>query len=298
MIINKQNIDRVFVNLKTTFNNAFDSSTAVWQKVAMKVSSSTKVEDYSWLSRFPQMREWIGEKNIKQLSAFKYSLTNKSYEATIEVDRDDLEDDQIGMLAPQAQGAGYSAKQWPDELVFGALNAGTTELCYDGQYFFDTDHPVGDTTVSNKSSLPLSIATQADAKASYGAVRTAMKNIKDEEGRPLNVMPNILLVPVALEDTANALMTNDRLEDGKPNLYKGTAEVVVSPHIADDDAWYLLDTTKPVKPLIFQERKKPMFVSMTSMASDIVFTLKKFLFGVEARGTAGYGFWQLAHKGN
>ena len=87
MIINKQNIDRVFVNLKTTFNNAFDSSTAVWQKVAMKVSSSTKVEDYSWLSRFPQMREWIGEKNIKQLSAFKYSLTNKSYEATIEVDR-------------------------------------------------------------------------------------------------------------------------------------------------------------------------------------------------------------------
>jgi phage major head subunit gpT-like protein len=296
MLINKANIGQLFTNIKATFNKAFDSAPAQWQKIAMLVPSTTSVEDYAWLENFPKMRKWIGEKFVKSLKAFKYSLTNEPYEATIEIHKHQLADDQIGFLMPQAQGVGFSAKQWPDELVFDAVNKGTSTICHDGQYFFDTDHPVGDASVSNKYNLTLDISTQAAAKASYGAVRTAMKNQKDEEGRPLNVNPNILLVSTNLEDTANALMTNDRLEDGKPNLYKGTAEVVVAPWL-DDDTWYLLDTTKPVKPFVFQQREKPNMVSQTDINSDAVFNTGMFRFGAEARGTAGYGFWQLAFKG-
>lgn len=61
-----------------------------------------------------------------------------------------------------------------------------------------------------------------------------MMQFKDDEGRPLNVKPNILLVPVALGDTARALMTVDRLEDGKPNPYKGVCEVVEEPRLTSD----------------------------------------------------------------
>ncbi|MDO6804636.1 Mu-like prophage major head subunit gpT family protein, partial [Wenyingzhuangia sp. 1_MG-2023] len=146
------------------------------------------------------------------------------YEATIGVHKHQIADDNIGFIGPQAQGAGYSAKQWPDELVIDAVNQGTSQVCHDGQYFFDTDHEVGTASVSNKFTLPLDISTLAAAKASYGAVRTEMKLYKDEEGRPLNITPNVLLVGPGLEDDARSLMTNDRLEDGKPNPYKGTAE--------------------------------------------------------------------------
>ncbi|HBC7419273.1 MULTISPECIES: Mu-like prophage major head subunit gpT family protein [Serratia] len=294
MIVNRRNLDLAFVNLRTIFNNAFSTAETQWQNVAMLVPSTTGTEDYAWLSDFPRMREWIGEKTLRSLAAFNYSLKNRDFEATVEVDRNDIKDDRLGIYGIKAQSAGQSAALWPDELVFELVNKAFETRCFDGQYFFDADHLVAGKSVSNMFTKPLSIASQAEARASFGAARTAMRKFKNDEGQPLKVNPNVLLVPPALEDIANTLMTTDRLEDGKPNLYKNAAKVVVSDELLSDTAWYLLDTTKPVKPFIFQEREKPEFVQQTSMDSDAVFLTKKFRFGCEARGESGFGFWQLA----
>ena len=299
MLVNASNLKTIFVNLKTIFNNAFSAAPSQWQQIAMLVPSTGKSNDYAWLSNFPKMQKWVGEKAVKALSASKYSIENDDFEATVEVDRNDIDDDNLGIYKPQAEMAGFSAAQLPDEIVFALVNAAFSAKCYDGQYFFDVDHPVGKdgaiASVSNKGTAALSIATLAAAQASYGAARIAMGRFKDDEGRPLNITPNVLLVPVALQDIANALMTTDRLEDGKPNPYKGTAKVVVAPWLTSDTAWFLLDTTKPVKPFIYQERKKPVFVEQTAPQADGVFKRKKFLFGAEARAAGGYGFWQLAY---
>lgn len=266
MILNKANIVALFVAIKTTFNKAFDAAPAQWDQVATLVPSTTRQNDYTWLGRFPRLRKWIGDKVVRALAQHNYTLVNDSYEATVEVDRDDLDDDQIGIYAPQAQDAGFSAKQWPDELVFDVLNRAFTEKCYDGQPFISAKHPNGKdedgkpVTVSNLGTAPLSAASLAEAKASYGAARTALRSMKDVEGRPLNVRPTLLVVPPALEDTANALMTAERLDDGKANIYKGTVKVMVVPWLTSDTAWFLMDTTRAIKPLIFQQRKKPVFV--------------------------------------
>lgn len=295
MLVNKDSLSSVFIGLKTTFHNAFTAAESNWQKIAMKVPSTTGQNDYAWLSKFPRMRKWIGDKNVKALEAAKYTIKNDDWEATVEVDRNDIEDDQLGIYGPQAQMAGESAKQLPDEIVFELANRGFVDKCFDGQYFFDTDHAVGDTSVSNKGTKVLSCLTLAAAQASYGAARIAMRKFKDAEGRPLNINPNVLLVPPALEDTANLLMTVDKLEDGKPNPYKGTAQVVVDGRLTSDTAWFLLDTSKPVKPFIYQERKAPVFVQQTDAQAEDVFNRKKFKFGAEARASGGYGFWQTAY---
>jgi phage major head subunit gpT-like protein len=295
VIVNVKNIKAIFINLKTTFQKAFDQTPSDWQKVAMKVPSTSKQNDYSWLGRFPKMRKWIGDKAVKALEAFNYSIVNDDFEATVEVDRNDIEDDQILGLAQQAQAAGQSAAELPSDIVFALLSQGFTNLCYDGQPFFDIDHPVNGVSVSNKGTKKLSAATQAAAKASYGVARAAMRSFKDEEGASLKVRPTILVVPPALEDEANFLMTADRFPDNTPNIYKGTAEVLVVPELTSDTQWFLLDTTRPVKPLIYQERKKPEFVEQTDYNADNVFMRKKFLFGAEARAAGGYGFWQMAY---
>lgn len=295
LLVNKANVEQIFLNLKTTFHKAFQGVTPLWGKVAMLVPSTGSQNDYTWLSSFPRMRKWVGDKAVKALEAFKYTIVNDDWEATVEVRRNDIEDDNLGIYAPQAQMAGWSAAQLPDEIIFDLINAGFASLCYDGQYFFDTDHPVAGASVSNKGVAALSAATLAAAQASYGAARTAMGKFKDDEGRPLGITPNVLLVPPALEDTARALVTVDRLEDGKPNPYKGTAEVVVAPRLTSDTAWFLLDTTKPVKPFVYQERKKPVFVQQTDASADDVFMRGKFKFGAEARASGGYAFWQLAY---
>lgn len=295
MLVNKDTLSALFLSLKTTFNNAFDATPTVWQKIAMKVPSTTGQNVYAWLSRFPKMQKWIDEKDVKALEAFKYTIVNDDYEATVEVDRNDIDDDNLGIYAPQAEGAGFSSKQLPDEIVMALANGVFTNLCFDGKTFCAPDHKVGRTTASNKGTKQLNASSQAAAIASFGAARIAMRKFKDSEGRPMNITPNVLLVPPALEDIATVLMTNDRLDDGKANPYKNTAEVVVDGRLTSDTAWFLLDTTKPVKPFIYQERKAPVFVQQTSPEAEGVFKRKKFLFGAEARAAGGYGFWQLCY---
>lgn len=299
-LVNKETLGGLFITIKTTFNNAFSAAPSVWQRIAMKVPSTTGQNDYAWLSKFPRMRKWIGEKVVKQLEGAKYVIKNDDWEATVEIDRNDIEDDNLGIYGPQAQMAGESAKQLPDEIVFALVNGAFTTPCYDGQNFIDTDHPVrGDdgniASVSNKGTKKLSCASQAAAQASLGAAEVAMMEMTDDEGRPLNIKPDVLLVPPALKATANALMTADRLDDGKTNPFKGAFEVVVDGRLKSKTAWFLLDTAKPVKPFVYQERKAPIFVSQTDLNSDAVFTTKLFRFGAEARAAGGYGFWQLAY---
>ena len=107
-------------------------------------------------------------------------------------------------------------------------------LCFDGQPFFDADHPVRnpdtgeDESVSNTLDKVLDASTLAKAQGSLGAALAKIRRFKDDEGWPLDIKPNILLVPPTLVDTANVLMMNERLEDGKPNPYRGRLEVVES----------------------------------------------------------------------
>ncbi|MCQ4171736.1 MULTISPECIES: Mu-like prophage major head subunit gpT family protein [Hafniaceae] len=295
MLVNAKNVKNIFINLKATFQKAFQQSPSDWQKVAMVVPSTGKENDYSWLSRFPKMREWIGDKVVKALEAFNYTIRNKDWEATVEVERNDIEDDQLMGYAMQAQAAGQSAAELPADIVFALLSNGFTNLCYDGQPFFDTDHLTQGKSVSNKGTKKLDVTSLAKAKASYGAARTHMRSLKDDEGASLKIRPDVLVVPPALEDDANYLMTADRFPDNTPNPYKGTAEVLVVPELSSDTAWFLLDTTKAVKPLVYQERKKPEFVEQTDYSADNVYMRKKFRFGAEARANGGYGFWQMAY---
>jgi phage major head subunit gpT-like protein len=298
MIVNKAAVDALFFTLAATFNKAFEAAPSFWSQVAMRVPSSSGESRYPWFDYFPKMRPWVGDKAAKQLRAFSYTVVNEAFEATVEVSKHDIADDNLGIYAPMAEGAGHSAKQWPDELIGDMVNGAFTTECFDGQYFVDTDHPVvgsdGVTsTVSNKETAALSAATQAAAIASYGAARTKMLSFKDSEGRPLNCRPTVLVVGPALETTARVLMMNERLEDGKPNPFKGDAQVLMVPWITSTTAWFVLDTSKPVKPFIFQEREAPVFVQQINTDSDNVFNRGVYRFGAEARGNGGYGFWQL-----
>ncbi len=302
MIFNEKNAQHVLntlaTSIKKVFDGAFEAAPSSWDQVAMEVPSNGASNTYAWIEKFPKLRKWLGDKVVSQLKGHAYTIVNDDFEATVEIDRNDIEDDNLGIYKPQAQMAGESSKQWADDLVFAALTGGFDEVCYDGKTFYATNHEVGEgkskKLVSNRLSTPLKIDTLAEAKASYGTARTMLRSVKDNEGRPLNLTPSVLVVPFALEDTANALMTVDRLEDGKPNPYKGTAKVLAVGWLKTDTEWHLLDASKAVKPIIFQPRKKPVFVSQTDASSDAVFTRKKFKFGAEARGAAGFGLWQMA----
>jgi phage major head subunit gpT-like protein len=300
MLLNKASILAVFTTLKTVFNKAFEAAPSIWEKTTMKIPSGSGQNDYSWLGRFPKMRKWIGDKVYRKLKAHTYTIVNDDWEATVAVDRNDIEDDNLGIYKPMAQDAGFSAKQLPDEIDADLKNNAFENECYDGQYFYDSDHPVTnangvEASVSNLGTAALSAATNTLAAASYGAARLAIMSFTDNEGRPLGLIPDLLEVPPALEATAKILCESDKLLDDNPNPYFGTARYIVNPRLTSSTAWFLHVTSRPIKPFIYQERKAPVFVSQTSMEADDVFNRKEFKFGAEARAAGGYGLWQLSY---
>jgi phage major head subunit gpT-like protein len=215
MIINQANLVSLTTAFKTSFQEGFNSYQPRYQQVATTVPSTTGQESYNWLGQWPKIREWIGDRQVQNLKQFGYTIKNKDFETTVAVPRNDIEDDQYGTYTPLMRELGFAAKVHPDELVFALLAAGFSEKCFDGQYFFDSDHPLGDGTVSN-------------VQAGSGP------------------------------------------------------------------AWFLLDTTRSLKPLIFQERKKYKFTPLVREEDPNVFWKKEYVYGADGRSNVGFGFWQMA----
>lgn len=219
-------LQSLFTGFKKNFEDAKNEAPSQYTKIATVIKSTTKSNTYGWLGKFPSLRKWVGDRVIESMKAHGYQIVNEDFEATVGVDRNDIEDDELGIYAPMFAEMGRSAGVHPDELCFGLLGAGFTTPCYDAQYFFDTDHPV------------------------YPKA--------DGTGTP-------------------ALVANLVVDAG----YSG-------------EPWFLLDTSRALKPVIFQDRKSPQLIAMTKVDDEAVFTRKEFRYGVDCRDAAGFGFWQLA----
>ncbi len=106
-----------------------------------------------WLGRTTKFREWLGERVIQALEAHSYTITNKDFEDTISISRNDIEDDNYGVYEPVIEQLGWDTKVHPDSLLFSMIkNAVTTPssvLGFDGQPFFSATHPVGPLGAAN-----------------------------------------------------------------------------------------------------------------------------------------------------
>jgi len=216
----------LFTGFKTEFEQGKSEAAPQFNKIASVIKSTSASNTYGWLGKFPSLAKWIGDRNIQSMKSQAYTITNDDYESTVGVDRNDIEDDNLGVYSPIFKEMGNAAAIHPDEMIFPLLAAGFTTLCYDGQNYFDVDHPV---------------------------------------------YPNA-------DGTGVAVSTANMAEDV---AYEG-------------EAWYVLDTSKALKPLIFQQRKTPNLLAMTKMDDEAVFTRKEYRYGVDCRDAAGFGFWQLA----
>lgn len=144
MIINQANLTNLYLGFQTAFNNGLQQAKPQHELISMAVPSNTRTEKYGWLGKFPNFREWAGDRVVQSLKVHDHEITNVSYENTVGVERDDIEDDQYGVYGPMFQEMGRATRAHPDQLIWPLLAAGFTGLAYDGQYFFDTDHPVLD----------------------------------------------------------------------------------------------------------------------------------------------------------
>jgi phage major head subunit gpT-like protein len=292
-------LESVYYNLDARYRAGYTGTDTWWQEVATRVPSSTRETRYGWMVNIPRFREWLGERVVHNLAARNYAIVNKDWELTLGVDRNDIEDDQMGLYGPRAEEMGQQARKLWDDLVTKLIKEGATTVAFDGQYFFDTDHPVNmdDASYGTYSNLLTSTPLTYD---NYVAARKKMRTFKSDNGRPMAVRPNILLVPPSLEPEALKIQQAELVATAAgntsvTNVFRNTARIIVADELEDEpDAWYLLDTSRPIRPFVVQVRKEPELVSLVANTDYNVFHHKRFLYGLDGRGNAGYGLPFLA----
>lgn len=218
MDINHTSLTDLYTALHAAYTEGIGTAESQHAKISMTVASSTGANIYPFLGDDSGIREWMGERVVANMKEHTYAIQNKPFEKTIKVKRDHIEDDQVGVYSPLLKNMGNEAATHPDRLIFGLLRHGHEHTCYDGQYFFDTDHEVGGKSVSNN------------------------------------------FAPAS--------------DPGTP--------------------WYLLCTSRPIRPLIFQMRRDYTLTRLDRVTDENVFMRGEYLYGVDARVNVGFGLWQTA----
>lgn len=149
MILNAASLAILSQAVDLRFNAGLDRPFTPHDTVAMTVPSSAGENIYPYLDSFGFIREWVGDRELQNIAKGDFKIANKTFEETHGVPRESIEDDTYGLYGPMFEQVGQNTAAFPSEKVFGQLKLGLTEHGPDGQYFFDTDHPVGDGVASN-----------------------------------------------------------------------------------------------------------------------------------------------------
>jgi phage major head subunit gpT-like protein len=300
MKLTESDLEALRVSLSTRFNDAFRGTPAWWNRVAMLNETDEKIGRMGWLANLPQVRTLVGDRVVQNLAERSYDIVNVDRDMTVGIHRDQLDTKLLGGYAMTFAAMGETAAKWPDTLMVSLLRNGQSALCFDDQYFFDTDHPVSLSNSSLSTYSNYSTGTALTA-ANYESVRASMMARKGENGLPLGVRPNLLVVPPQLESTAKLIVMADMVPStagtaSQTNINKGTAEVLVVPELAvDATTWYLLDASGIVKPLVYQRRRTFKF-DLIGMDSEHFKKKSEILIIGDAADAGGYGFPQMAHK--
>lgn len=264
------------------------------------VPSTGRSENYGVLGSLPGVQEWIGDRQFGKLKAGQFELINKEWENSLEIERNDIEDDRLGMYSMVFQELGDEAASHPDELLFTLVQAASAQPTWDGQYFFDTDHEWGDSgqqsnDIEAEAAVPAA-PTAAEMNAAFHLARKTMINFKKDNGKPF-IRPTLdgglnkllMLVPPDLEKPA-ADGINSAVIDNTTNIVLNRPRIVACPFLTSGTVFYLFWLGGVLKPFVFQARR-PLQRSMKGL-TDREFKNVKFM--TDARYNIGFLAWWTA----
>jgi phage major head subunit gpT-like protein len=286
-----------------------DTGAAWVNAVSMLFTSDQDSEEYRWLGQTPAMREWVGGRHAKGFRDNGLTIRNKHYESTIDILVRDLRRDKTGQAMVRIQElAQRTNAHWASLLSTLIVNAEST-ACYDGQYFFDTNHSEGDSgTQSNDISVDISeLATQTAGSVTAPSVEEMQQSIlkgidqisgfKDDQGEPMNEQASqfLVMVPLSLLFVArNALAIPMGTAITEQKGVGVDISVVGNARLsAWTDKFAVFRTDGSVSPFIRQQETE-VDLKAKAEGSEFEFDNDAHQYGVDAWRNVGYGYWQHA----
>lgn len=272
-------------------------------RYCMKILSKQGIETYGWLGMVPMMREWIGGRDPKKIREFTWSIANKDYEGTLEILVSELRRDSSGQLMIRIAEFARRALSHPAKLISQKMIDGESTVCYDGQYYFDTDHSEGssgtwDNDLTSAAATGTTPTVQEMRDAILGTIQ-AILGFKDDQGEPMNEGARAfeVMLPITYWGVGLSAIGLPVLGGGEVNVLANLDGFSIKPVANARLTWTTkfatFRTDGNTKPFILQE-EVPLNVSAVAEGSQLEFTDKKHWYGVDWAGAVDYGFPQHA----
>lgn len=251
---------------------------------------------------FPAIREWTGSRQTKQLRAYHVNKILQDWEATIGVPVKMINGDRTGVVAESLANFVRSAVEAKEKIIWDTLLANAV-TGYDGSALLANAHPnVAGSTWDNLEAAALTMAL-------FKTAVNAMREVKDEAGRPLGIQPTDLFVGPDLEEMGKICTGSEKIfgTDNAgaiggtvinsavlANYIGGSVKLHVVPYITGNQ-WFLTDLSKSTKPMYLAMFSPLITTIIDDPKSQNVFYDKQVLYGMSMSATPTPLSWQCIH---
>jgi phage major head subunit gpT-like protein len=302
-IVSEDFLGSVLTNFQVGFGRAFDAAMNMqpWRELAMRIESNSDTESHNWLGTPPKMEDVSQtEGTVRGLYSFQYNLANREFQAILEVKRSTFADDKLGLIRPRLEQLGQEAARHPGELLFQLFT--TNGNAFDNVAFFSDTRVIGESANIDNLAAGTGV-TVAQFTTDLQTNRGTMRKYQDDMGRPMNLLPNLIVVPAELEGVAWAAL-NPGLGPTVPPIpatatgawESGGYLVMVNPFLTDVNDWYLMHRDATFRPFVYQEREAPRLEGATDPNTEQGIIKRRFLYSAYARYEVGYGDPRYAIK--
>lgn len=272
--------------------------------------SDQESETYKFLGMSPVMREWVGGRQAKGFRENGITIVNKKFEATLEVLVDEIRRDKTGQVMMRVRELAQRTNAHWAKLLSTLIINGESAVCYDGQYFFDTDHSEGDSgTQSNDVSYDATTTTAPTVGEMESAILQSIETIlgfKDDQGEPMNedAMEFNVMVPVGFMSTAAAAIGSEIVVQGNGGQSNNIITLgqiggfkvgmSVNPRLSSWTTKFATFRTDCESKALIRQIEEDVTVKAVAEGSELEFNEDKHHYGVKALRNVGYGLWQRA----
>ncbi len=257
-----------------------------------------QIIEVPFLEQFAFMREWIGDRKIKNLQEKVLRIVEKAWEETVGISQRDLETGAWKQKGSIIAAMGKAGEMLWDKLFFDAIIKPPAWI--DSKPFFSDNRKYGD----GKDAGVICNVTEADLSFdSFGAAYEAMSSYTGAAGIALEVNPTHLLVGPSLYDRAKEILESEKIRDANNvevnNPHRGKVKIAKSLKLVGKNAkyWFMADNSGVIKPVMMQKSKLAEMVMFNQPTDEMVFMTGKALFGTTAYGNAAAAFPHLIYRG-
>jgi phage major head subunit gpT-like protein len=250
--------------LDTTLKKVFDETKREIPSllsVVYNMQSSDKASEYVYeMGDIGTIGQFNGKVDYQEMyGQYRTTFTNVAYATGVQIDRELIDDDQYGEIVKIPRSLAICQSRLREEKGIDVFNNA-----------FNSGYPIGDALcLCNDAHTAVGVSTTWDNAgsatlnaANVSATRLLMMKYTSTSNKKINIIPDIILVPIDKEEEAKIIVGTDKAvhsANNDINFHQGKFTVLVSKYLSSAYYWYMMSSDEMKMSLNWFDRVMPEF---------------------------------------